>query len=381
MIASSPLVKLLAGCGALVAHAALAMALLPESTVKTEGSSGAAEVRLGTAFADMSAGTLQATPAESAATPAPNAAVLPEAAQVRTAETAAVPSASLATVTKAEKAEQTPSAPTTSAKPAPAASQASGQPSPTASPERVTPLAASEAVRPAPSVTATPVVTAPALTAAPAAQPAPAVTAVPAIKPETATPTAKNENPTTLEANPTAAPRAEPLQPERLTAEPDSTLTSRSLRPRQRSAAFEEEHKPRQVQRQTPKTTKKAKPQPKGGQPKRAGAATGTPRAKANSSGSGQKKRTAGNAAASNYPGQVMRRVAQVGRVRVNVSGAAVVAFTISSSGRLAALSLARSSGNAALDKAALRQIRRAVPFPKPPAGAQRSFRITIQGQ
>ncbi|MEQ9600490.1 MAG: energy transducer TonB, partial [Marinovum algicola] len=70
MIASSPLIKALACCGAVAAHAALAVVLLPEPPLATEGAGGVAEVRLGTAFADVSAGTLQARPATAAARPA-----------------------------------------------------------------------------------------------------------------------------------------------------------------------------------------------------------------------------------------------------------------------------------------------------------------------
>ena len=278
MIASSPLIKALACCGAVAAHAALAVVLLPEPPLATEGAGGVAEVRLGTAFADVSAGTLQARPATAAARPA--------------------------TRTKARQLAPPPEI--AKAKTPPRAAPAAEAPRPTVVPD---------------------------------------------------------------------APPQETV----VATDPDSARPRRSLRPRQRSTAFEAEHRaePRRDARQPAR----AAPPKAGGPPKRAGAATGTAGAKAQSSGRGQKSPTAGNAAASNYPGQVMRRVAQVGRVRANASGAAVVAFTISSSGRLAALSLAKSSGNADLDRAALRQIRRAVPFPKPPAGAQRSFRITIQGR
>ena len=312
MIASSPLIKALACCGAVAAHAALAVVLLPEPPLATEGAGGVAEVRLGTAFADVSAGTLQARPATAAARPA-----------TRTKARQLAPPPEIAKAKTPPRASSTP----------PAARALPAAPSPAA---------------PEPLRTATPSMAAP--PAAPAAE-AP---------------------------RPTVVPDAPPQETVVYT-DPDSARPRRSLRPRQRSTAFEAEHRaePRRDARQPAR----AAPPKAGGPPKRAGAATGTAGAKAQSSGRGQKSPTAGNAAASNYPGQVMRRVAQVGRVRANASGAAVVAFTISSSGRLAALSLAKSSGNADLDRAALRQIRRAVPFPKPPAGAQRSFRITIQGR
>jgi protein TonB len=58
-----------------------------------------------------------------------------------------------------------------------------------------------------------------------------------------------------------------------------------------------------------------------------------------------------------------------------------VVAFSVSASGGLAGVSIARSSGSAALDAAALRMVQRAAPFPPPPKGAQRSFSISIKGR
>jgi protein TonB len=50
--------------------------------------------------------------------------------------------------------------------------------------------------------------------------------------------------------------------------------------------------------------------------------------------------------------------------------GTALVSFGVSSSGGLSYARLARSSGNAALDRAALAAVRRAAPFGPPPGGA-----------
>ena len=88
-----------------------------------------------------------------------------------------------------------------------------------------------------------------------------------------------------------------------------------------------------------------------------------------------------GNAAASNYPGQVMQRIQRVRRARVNARGTAVVAFTIAPGGGLAGVQIARASGSAALDQAALDHIRRAAPFPAPPQGAQRQFSFEFVGR
>jgi protein TonB len=57
------------------------------------------------------------------------------------------------------------------------------------------------------------------------------------------------------------------------------------------------------------------------------------------------------------------------------------VQFTIGDGGRLATVGIARSSGSAQLDRAALAVIERATPFPPPPDGAQRRFSVQIEGR
>ena len=59
----------------------------------------------------------------------------------------------------------------------------------------------------------------------------------------------------------------------------------------------------------------------------------------------------------------------------------ATIAFAIASNGGLASVSVARGSGSAALDRAAVSVIRKAAPFPRPPAGARRQYSIKIKGQ
>lgn len=88
-----------------------------------------------------------------------------------------------------------------------------------------------------------------------------------------------------------------------------------------------------------------------------------------------------GNAAASNYPGQVMRRISRVPRPRTSARGVAVIKFSIAANGKLASAGIAGSSGSAALDRAALAVVRKAQPFPPPPAGARRSYSIKIKGR
>ncbi|MEM0898720.1 MAG: TonB family protein [Pseudomonadota bacterium] len=97
------------------------------------------------------------------------------------------------------------------------------------------------------------------------------------------------------------------------------------------------------------------------------------------SSGGRSKSRASGNAAASNYPGLVRRDLARTRKRRAGGRGTATIRFTITGGGGLASARVARSSGNSKVDKAALNHVRRSAPFPRPPAGAQRTFTIPIQ--
>ncbi|MFN4160347.1 MAG: TonB family protein, partial [Gemmobacter sp.] len=74
-----------------------------------------------------------------------------------------------------------------------------------------------------------------------------------------------------------------------------------------------------------------------------------------------------GNAAADNFPGQVLRQIHAARKPRAPARGTVVVAFSIAPSGALAGASVERSSGSPALDRVALDHIRRAAPFPAPP--------------
>ncbi len=120
-------------------------------------------------------------------------------------------------------------------------------------------------------------------------------------------------------------------------------------------------------------------PAPAGNAPQaaRRGSETGEEAAPAARSGAADTQHAApGSAAASNYPGEVMRQLQRTRQARVSGRGVAVVAFSVADDGGLASVSVATSSGNAALDQAAMDHVRRATPFPPPPAGAQRQFRF-----
>lgn len=82
----------------------------------------------------------------------------------------------------------------------------------------------------------------------------------------------------------------------------------------------------------------------------------------------------AGNAAVSNYPGKVRNKINRAKRGgRNGERGTAVVSFVVGASGQASGIRLARSSGSAALDQAAVDTVRRAAPFAKIPEGAGRS--------
>ncbi|MCV6602278.1 MAG: energy transducer TonB [Cohaesibacter sp.] len=92
---------------------------------------------------------------------------------------------------------------------------------------------------------------------------------------------------------------------------------------------------------------------------------------KSASGGNGGKKQNVnGRALTTSYMAKVRRKIERKKRAlgRRN-TGTAVVRFTITPAGRLAGVKLARSSGNARIDKAALSMVRRAAPFGTFPAG------------
>lgn len=179
----------------------------------------------------------------------------------------------------------------------------------------------------------------------------------------------------------TAIPEVETLAGE------DASVTAplRSVRPPVRPEGLAPPPPPRQTQ--TARQAQPAPQQPRGNAQQNAnqGAQTAAPRENAAAS-SGSDTNTsqttvASNAAISNYPGQVLRRVSRVRKPRTNVRGSAFVTFTISSGGGLAGVSVSRSSGSSDLDNAAIQVIQRAAPFPAPPAGAQTRFTVEITGR
>jgi len=331
MIAASRLIKTAALAGAIALHGALAWAVMDRTEVQIEGSAGAQDTRLGTSFADMAAGTLEAQAAE------------------ETAET--TPPEQAAPLEPLQPEAIAPEAVTETPKAKPETAQ---QQTPATSAQMAEPL-----------VPQTPL----------AADAVPTIAALPPL--ETAT---------------FAAPKPDTPRPDTLTSEPPketlsareepSPAPARSLRPQQRSAAFEQERKqvppPKKVQKPAEKKAERGN----SNQNAAAGTVSGTTAAQATTSGSADgQAAAAGTAAASNYPGLVMRKISAVPRPRSTSKGTAVVSFSITGGGGLGGVRIASSSGNARLDQAALRMVQRAAPFPAPPPGARRSFSISVKGR
>jgi len=131
----------------------------------------------------------------------------------------------------------------------------------------------------------------------------------------------------------------------------------------------------------TPQRTRTATapPKPQGGQAAQRGQADGSTTGQAaSSSRQGTRSTMAGNAAVSNYPGLVMRKISRIRKERAGARGKATVGFKVSASGAATSVRILRSSGSAKVDRIAIRHIQRASPFPRPPKGARRSFRVVF---
>lgn len=141
--------------------------------------------------------------------------------------------------------------------------------------------------------------------------------------------------------------------------------------------------KPQEKNKKIVKPAKKADRKGNTGNNKQSGKAgradggkTGTARSAGNKE-KGGKKGTAGNANVSNYPGIVRRKLRRALRYPKKarsrkIRGTTVVRFSVTGSGGIANLRVARSSGSKVLDDAALATVRRAAPFPGIPAEARR---------
>jgi len=114
----------------------------------------------------------------------------------------------------------------------------------------------------------------------------------------------------------------------------------------------------------------------------KAGSQDGKAKARASSSGKSKSKprsANSGNAAAANYPGKVYAKIARTRQRNAGGRGVTHVSFHVTASGQAVRVAVSKSSGSTRVDKAALAHIKRAAPFPKPPAGARTRFVIPIE--
>ncbi|MEO1109299.1 MAG: TonB family protein [Pseudomonadota bacterium] len=139
------------------------------------------------------------------------------------------------------------------------------------------------------------------------------------------------------------------------------------------------------VQKPEPEKTKTAETPAKAGnaeQDRKKGAATGkTAKGAATAQSVTRTTSTQGNAEASNYAGQVKRRILRARRKSVNIKGSVLITFRIADNGTLQSAQVSRSSGSKRLDQVALAQIRAAAPFPVPPPSARRQYTLEIKGK
>lgn len=88
-----------------------------------------------------------------------------------------------------------------------------------------------------------------------------------------------------------------------------------------------------------------------------------------------------GGVSPASYAKAVMKKVRATKKKKGAGRGAVVIGFTVAANGGLASVQIVRSSGNAALDQVGVDHIRRAAPFPAPPADAGRSFSFEFVGR
>ncbi len=166
------------------------------------------------------------------------------------------------------------------------------------------------------------------------------------------------------------------------TAEPvDSTSSAKPVETTDTAKPVVKAKKKTQTKKKaaTRKKTKKAKRRAKKNSTARSSASSRRNGANGSNAGSrGKSNRAAGRAKLASYLGRVKSKIRRQNR-GAKASGVSVVAFSISGSGSVAAVRLKRSSGNATLDKAAVRMVRRAAPFgPIPSDVGRRKLSLSI---
>lgn len=315
----------------------------PEDT-SVQGGAPVAEARLGTSFAAMVSGV--STPVTPDVTEEVAPEQIPDVASTVPTET--VPEAAPVPTPRTEVDRATPSTPPseTAATPAPLSDRG--------------------------------------LVVAPRAEPVPATRTpsnrIAALVPRDAqSESAEPQRPETSEAG-TALQPAEPVRPiETAPAATTDQIVGQVPIVVQQADANTERPRARPDRRQRAETPARPAPQGSATQNATRGSSTGTREATSNSASSNNRNATqqGNSAAATNYPGRVWSKLQRGRRSSSSGRGTAVVSFRIAPNGSLASVAIARSSGNARLDRAALRHVRRAAPFPAPPAGAKTRFNFS----
>lgn len=358
---------------AMAAHAVGLWVSDPTLEVEIDSDAGAAEAVLGSSFADMVAGAAQpvshstVTPnrqTDAVVTPSqPGEVIRPDA-----PETAQTPPPLGTKATMTEETAQATEPEETAQTPAP------GEAAPTTSPDAAAPVEiAAMADASVPKV---------------AVEPTQNIDPVRASHAETAarkTQTARAVPARTEAAAAPVRPQAAQSVGTREVVEAVRTIDEGlqlSRRPQARPREIEQA-----VARQSPETERKTEIRGNSGSNAARDATRGSTSGAQTATAARQGRDTAnrsemqGNAAASNYPGLVMRHLARATRPRADARGAALIQFTVADGGHLASVRVARSSGSNRLDRAALTVVQRAAPFPAPPQGAQRRFSVQIEGR
>lgn len=336
----APVLLALALLGSTVLHAAGLIGYAGGAApIRMAGGEGGAAARLGDGFEDLAAGTLSPAGTLDELAPVPPG-------PIGTTPQVAAPSP----VPPVPAQPATPPEPTRANRPDPPAQQA-----------------------PAPVQTLSPAIAAPqpatTATAAPVATPAPAPDAPAQQPPTEAAPLPPVTSKRVVAAAPeTPAPRPKP-RPER----------SQAAKPKRQDAPA------RTAKAEKASGVKgaaaSASRQGNSDRDARQGSASGTAEGRADKAQARTGGTGLGNGEIESYGGKVLRRILKTRKAATVGKGVAVVAFAIAPDGSLGRLRILRSSGSQALDTAALDHIRRAQPFPKPPAGLKREWTFEFEGR
>lgn len=172
----------------------------------------------------------------------------------------------------------------------------------------------------------------------------------------------------------------EPLKPvdEQIEEIVEKEIASKELIPDESSVVptLKPEKPKKKVKKKKKKKTKKAKKDKKKQKKRLAGKRLAA--LKKGGGAKGKQKKIAGKAAMSNYRGRVQSHLARYKR-RVGASkGRVVVSFSLARSGGVRGVRIVSSSGNGAIDRAAISMVKRASPFPRIPAGGPSSMRFSV---